>query len=907
MAGINFTPDASAAAPATPAISFTPDAAPETPEEEAFRMQNESEVGAGEAGASIVSGMGAQTLAGLGYGGQAIINAARSVGHAAAPGAVAAPTVDPLDVARGISERYTYQPRTEQGQAALGAVGAGMAAADRPIEAALDTIDPTGNLKETARNVAERANYIAAAVPAVAPFARVRVPEVPLETPRPAPVKTTPGPITPEQLRAQPDPLAPAPAAHPATPPTAPATAPPATAAEAAEQIRAEEGEMGTAGGPETNATNQPAPATPRFTPPDQEGTQHGALPPEEQDRRAGVLIKLNADSGNRLPEHRVSAITGDYAETGNDYQYAKGDDAGGKKIAATIAGENDALKAASDNASTRVGGIAQGTDQAALAERGQVIDRALGAIRDWFDTNITSMYGAADTQAAGRPIPHFTAVSEILGDPTNFAGTVEGDALYRGAIARAQRLGLVGDGGVWQPATVAQAEQFRRWLGDQYTPRTGRMIGQLKDALDADVTTHGGPGLYQQARALRLKRDQMLEGPTGISRLLANDRTGINRPVPIENIADNITNMPRDQFNHVVNVLKSSAHLGNGELAGDAAAALNEIRGHMAARLNEAGASARDGTWDPYKYYARLNAYSLKMPAVFSPEGIGRFKTLNDAGNILRMDKRYPGAGAQIQKLGGLSALARDRIAHTVEGAALGWLGPLKGAVAEATGLAPAIRGAVGRMLPGGGEAERAAALKARVMPLGAKIGGGKMRGAIGNLGQRDAIEHTSATNADGTIFHRYTVPNSGGSMNVVEYPDRGVRQVQTSNVANKGQGWGTQMLARAADEAHAKGQVLHSDDNVSQGQAGAYANLARLGYKITKRDADLRGGAYQAVGDHVFEVRPRQNVGTSAQAPTRPLAEMLPGQRGGPKFTSPQLTSGSIRAHRASPDSAS
>lgn len=82
-------------------------------------------------------------------------------------------------------------------------------------------------------------------------------------------------------------------------------------------------------------------------------------------------------------------------------------------------------------------------------------------------------------------------------------------------------------------------------------------------------------------------------------------------------------------------------------------------------------------------------------------------------------------------------------------------------------------------------------------------------------------------------------------------------------ANVEKKGQGWGTQMLAKAADDAHARGQVLHSDQQVSggygtSGQAGAYNNLKKLGYNVKVMDHDVRGGAMHAVGDHVFEVRP-------------------------------------------------
>jgi predicted GNAT family acetyltransferase len=161
--------------------------------------------------------------------------------------------------------------------------------------------------------------------------------------------------------------------------------------------------------------------------------------------------------------------------------------------------------------------------------------------------------------------------------------------------------------------------------------------------------------------------------------------------------------------------------------------------------------------------------------------------------------------------------------------------------------------------------------------VPLGQRIFGGKQRGAVGDLRQRAAIQRESKPNGDGNTVHRYMIPGKGGSMNVVEYPGRNVRQVQTSNVNReaRGQGWGTQMLAKAADDAHANGQVLHSDERVSGflhpetgksgggGQVGSYENLKNLGYDVRTMPHDNVGGDVKAVGDHVFEVRPPAPTG--------------------------------------------
>jgi hypothetical protein len=77
------------------------------------------------------------------------------------------------------------------------------------------------------------------------------------------------------------------------------------------------------------------------------------------------------------------------------------------------------------------------------------------------------------------------------------------------------------------------------------------------------------------------------------------------------------------------------------------ASAALNEIRAHLANSVEKAGNSTQ-GMWNTKGANEFLNKNQLRMSHVFSPEEMGRFKTLADAGNILRMDRTYPGAAAQ-------------------------------------------------------------------------------------------------------------------------------------------------------------------------------------------------------------------------------------------------------------------
>jgi len=460
-----------------------------------------------------------------------------------------------------------------------------------------------------------------------------------------------------------------------------------------------------------------------RFTAPTAEGVQAGAAPKETQAARLNTLRDLNKLSGGQLSEVRTSAISGDTQEAGVDYTHAKPNDAGGKRMQGVIAGETNALRTAADKLYERIGSSTEGVDQSALHERGSTIAGAVGKIQKWFEDGIKNMYEQADANAKGQPIALFDNVGKFLGDESNFGGTVEGEALYRGALARARKLGLIGQDGLWKPATVEQAERFRQFVSDQYTPRTGKLISQLKDALDSDVAVHGGQQTYQLSRSMRSQYGKMMEDPTGIAKILSpDDRLGINREVPLEQVPDYVANLPKEQFNHIINVLRSAAHLGKGELADVAAQAIREIKGHMAARLLEAGSAKIQGGWSAKDFYKQLDRYSQKMPAVFREDELQGYKTLNDASNALRMDRTYK--GAKVEELNsGIGAQLREKAATAARGVvdigAHHVAGPLGPAVAEMSGLSGKVQKLIGGNPEAAAEAARLKHVEGRITKL--------------------------------------------------------------------------------------------------------------------------------------------------------------------------------------------
>jgi hypothetical protein len=389
------------------------------------------------------------------------------------------------------------------------------------------------------------------------------------------------------------------------------------------------------------------------FNSPVEEGPQETPQP-EQQDARAASLDAVDKLSGGMLPTRRASAIAGDYNATGDDWQLKE---TGSQPMRQQIASENNALHTATENVHQSIGSqFDNSVDPQTVSDRGRVTRNAIQGIQGWFDKATDQNYDAARAANGGRPIAKLQRVSDYLNDDSNFTNDAE-IGLQRAAKQRLQRLWTTGDPDKGTPpGSVNAAERFREFLNDKgKNPNAMGVAGDLKNHLDLDVAEHGGPGLFQTARAMRRHSYQMLEEPQGIKKLLAPaDSQGINHAIPEHKVMDYIADLPREQHEHVLNVLKAGAHLGGGELAESSAAAIREIQAHMVSRAHAAATNA-DGSWNARKFYNAVSSYAPKMADTFKdrPDVLRNLKTINDAGNTLHMDKHYPGAGAQIERTG--------------------------------------------------------------------------------------------------------------------------------------------------------------------------------------------------------------------------------------------------------------
>lgn len=482
---------------------------------------------------------------------------------------------------------------------------------------------------------------------------RQPAPTAPQRTPTPPATETPPAPLTasgqPRTLPQVPKPQTPAPA-----PPLTATGAPRAAAYTDLEGA----------------ATSRKAPRFVEETPTADGGQRLGL---GDQARRKDILRRVG------VGELRHSAIQGDAKAASTDFQMSKLDSPQGQHMARVLNAEREAIGAFAERLAEETGGT-RGTGQTENLQRGTNIVAPLDGIKEFFDTRTRQLYKLADQRAKGRPFDT-AKVREIVGDESEFLGTVEGEALLRGVRARMKSLGMTAPDGTPQRTTVAQAERLKQWLGEQWTPRTSRLVKRLKEGVDDDVLVAAGEDVYKRARALRAERARILDDPQGIARIMdAEGPQGINRAVAVERIGDVVTTLPVAQFSHIVKTLNEAP----AELRDPAQAALAEIKSQFANKLVEIG-NKTQGQWNARGVSKYLNDNSARLRVVFTPAELRRFADLNDAGHILRFDSSYPGAAVQAANL---KRAAVADYGATAAGTAIGSaFGPMGGVVGAGVG----------------------------------------------------------------------------------------------------------------------------------------------------------------------------------------------------------------------------
>jgi hypothetical protein len=419
-----------------------------------------------------------------------------------------------------------------------------------------------------------------------------------------------------------------------------------------------------------------------------------GGLPPEVSPQRAAILQRVGLDTA------RTSALAGDAKQAATDFQLSKFDEPAGVAARGQFDAEKQAMQAHASSIVSDTGGTL-GTDEDSLNSRGQTIAAPFDALRSYFEKQKQGAYDAADARAEGNPVGKMEGTQALLKDP-DFTETLlakdQGGLL--GSIQRqfGRFQDLNPDG-----FTVANAENFRKWLNQVWTPDNSRTLGQVKGALDDDVLKGAGEDIYGPARATVQMEKQTLDNPSGVSKLMDVDpKSPLNRTTPYNKIPDTLTRLAPDQFTNVIKTLQSMPD----EIQPQAQAALGEIKAHLANKLLDAGSSTQ-GQWNAPSVSKVLKANSAKFQSAFEddPASLAKIRDLDSAGRILKVDQSYPGAAAQAANAlkRGFMSQALSKGASATGALAGSVLGPVGSAAGAAAG--EALGGRIGH-----GLAEKAA-----------------------------------------------------------------------------------------------------------------------------------------------------------------------------------------------------
>lgn len=479
---------------------------------------------------------------------------------------------------------------------------------------------------------------------------------------------------------------------------------------------------------PAANLTATGAPRAAPFEPadiPGRPGVQidtrpiEGGIPAEISPQRAAILQRVGLENA------RNSALEGNAQNAATDFQLSRFDEPAGIAAKAQFDAERATLQRHAERIVERTGGTL-GIDEDTLNDKGQTIARPFDALQNWFEEQHRQNYDIAHERSGGHPVVQPLSLREMLDDPS-FQNqlTARGEMHLRNGIsaeldryqtrnqgATANQAQPMSSGGL----TVRQSEQFRQFLNTLWSPQNSAIIGRMKGALDNDVLQGAGEDVYGPARQMAQMEHQTLNNPSGINQIMAHDpQTPINRTTPFNKIPDTIMRMPPEQFYNLMRTLDTMPE----EIQPSAQAAKAEIKAHLVNKILDAGTTAdaeSTGQWNARAVRKVIRANSAKLQSAFEdqPDVLQSIGDLRSAGNILSVDRGYPGAAAQAAnaiKRGFMStaltragATAGGAIGATVGG---GFLGPMGAAGGAAAGAAA---GEILGNRAGAGVAERAA-----------------------------------------------------------------------------------------------------------------------------------------------------------------------------------------------------
>lgn len=381
----------------------------------------------------------------------------------------------------------------------------------------------------------------------------------------------------------------------------------------------------------------QPGFGTARPTTPDAPFTEikyaETNLPLAEQHARAQTVRRVLGEDY----QADLAAIEGRGKERATNYAVSNTDTPQGNFLKDRFLDEQRRLAKYADQRIRDTGGTI-GLDESTVYKRGNTILKPLQDLQTYFDDATRKIYADRDAIAKDVPVT-VDKVAETLNDRTLSMVADKAERLAKTSKVKLQQLGMMDESGNLLPTDAYRAELFRQWLNKNWSKDANELHKALKAAVDEDVIAkidQTSP-LYRDARALVELRKNTLDNPNGISKILdAEGPNAINRKVDIEKIAQNVIDMPVDQFTHVIDTLRNVPP----QLKPQADKALSEIKAQFANHI----ASKKS----PSQITEYMNKNREVMNRVFTPDEINNFRDYHNAAHILATDTGYKGSAVQ-------------------------------------------------------------------------------------------------------------------------------------------------------------------------------------------------------------------------------------------------------------------
>lgn len=268
--------------------------------------------------------------------------------------------------------------------------------------------------------------------------------------------------------------------------------------------------------------------------------------------------------------------------------------------------------------------------------ERGKAIKTALEDAQKAHADETTRLYDKASEEVGNVPV-ELTGFKQFLDKDSNFVHVPE-KALKNGVRDYLKEQGLLAEDGSINSMTVKQSENLRKFINKQYNHETSSKIGDLVNNIDDDVFSNVRGDTYEQARAHFKAGKEIYDNPKAIKNLLGDE--GVNQKIADEKVMSKISTLDESQFGHLMNTLRST---GKSD-------AVREIQTNLVNRIKEAGQSATNEPWNSIAAAKERAKLGNKLQVAFAdnPEILDKIDKGIEAGNILHIPNKYPGAAVQ-------------------------------------------------------------------------------------------------------------------------------------------------------------------------------------------------------------------------------------------------------------------